>query len=87
MNRYSAALTAGQSNAPLRLLAETLLRAVIETEVEGQSANNDPAVMLLVGFISFMCHADVSTPGTYRQLVEVCEQRSAPLKFVGPAAH
>lgn len=73
MNRFASVLAAGQSPLTMRALAEGFLRSVIESEVEGQNAQTDPAVLLFAGYISFVCHADFASPDVYRKLVDICE--------------
>ena len=61
---------------PLKALAEGLVQAIEEAEVDGvPDPSRDPAVLVFGAFIAFATHADVSTVGGYNQLIEHCRER------------
>lgn len=61
---------------PLKALAQGLVDALEEAEVDGVSdPSRDPAVLVFGAFIAFHTHADVSTVGGYHDLIEMCRER------------
>lgn len=61
---------------PLKALAQGLVDAIAEAEVDGvEDPSRDPAVLVFGAFIAFHTHADVSTVGGYHDLIETCRQR------------
>lgn len=61
---------------PLRTLAQGLIDALDEAEIDGViDPSLDPAVLVFGAFIAFHTHADVSTVGGYNDLIEQCRAR------------
>lgn len=61
---------------PLKALAQGLVDAIAEAEVDGvRDPSRDPAVLVFGAFIAFHTHADVSTVGGYNKLIEQCRIR------------
>lgn len=61
---------------PLKALAEGLVSAIEEAEVDGVAdPSRDPAVLVFGAFIAFHTHADVSTVAGYHELIEQCRER------------
>jgi hypothetical protein len=63
---------------PLRTLAQGLLDAVVEAEVDGiTDIAHDPAVMAFGAFVAFHTHCDVATASNYLDAVARCAERHA----------
>lgn len=61
---------------PLKTLAQGLVDAISEAEVDGvEDPSRDPAVLVFGAFIAFHTHADVSTVKGYQDLIELCRLR------------
>lgn len=61
---------------PFKMLAQGLVDAIEEAEVEGvQDPASDCAVMAFGVFIAFHTHVDVNTVQGYYKLLDLCRER------------
>lgn len=65
----------GRELPSLRQLTEVMAEWVGVLEDAGLNPTQDPAVLLLGGYISFHTQSDINTVGGYRRLVQQCEDR------------
>ena len=75
--RFATVLALPNTLMTPRAAAEMLLQIITECEVEGLNPLNDPAVLLMAGLAAFALHADITTPGAYQKLHELCLHRAA----------
>lgn len=80
--RYQLALESLSQHVTLTELSYMLVRACEETIEEGNTPEEDPAVILISGRIGFASPADTMSSSTWEQLVEICEQnKKAKVQF------
>ena len=77
MKRHELPVRASQvEEISLLAMCENLLQAVQEVQAEGKEPSHDPAVMVLGANLAFMTHADVTSRGMYRDMIERCLAQS-----------
>lgn len=63
-------------DVPFKMVAQGLLDAINEAEVEGiADPSRDPAVMLFGAYVAFHTHVDVNTVRGYHEQLELCRER------------
>lgn len=75
MRRYLHALQAGQSGTAvpsLSTIAHQLVEAIDDVEAEGGDPHEDPAVLVLGGFIAFHTHSDVTSAEGFNHWLDLC---------------
>ena len=86
--RHNLALDMFGQNVGLCHLAEGLLLATQEAELEGQEPTLDPAVLLLSYQLSFLTHTDSMPRRMVNDLIRMCESnRCTPVDPVHIRSH
>lgn len=77
MNRFTAALTALQTNDPgIETLIAGMYAAMIEASTYEKDVNTDPAVLLFAMQITFKTNIDFATPNALNVLAERCQENA-----------
>lgn len=77
MNRFEFALDAAANPLKHKLAdhIKAAAAAVEQIETEGNSVEEDPAILVIGSFISFHTHADINTFNGFTQLLDLCARR------------